>query len=335
MPRRSRRYQAAHDEAVGMIALVLGFLIYRQLSVLSFPWKIALVVLATSLLGISIVWTVRSARRRRTQSILLTDALRLTPPQFEERIQYLLRDLGWERVERVGGSGDGGVDLRAVYRGQRYIVQCKRYNGRVGPKYLRDLEGARHHEHADRALLVTTGHFTQQGVAWVRGKPIDLWDGRVLAVRFREQEIRRRDPERQAQARQRTRWTLGSLAALNLLVLLWATISAPVFSPTTEATIPPDQASSAVQAVAEDQPVPKPSPAPSESCGTATIQGVERLVLRDAPGLQSEKLADYPVGTEVQLICSETVVADGLLWQAVAIEGRTGWMSQRMLQLRR
>lgn len=335
MPRRTRRYQTRHDEGLGLGALVIGALIYRQLSTLTGPWKIALVILTTSLLGTAIVWAVRSARRRCKQHLLLTDARSLTPAQFEEQIQHLLQDLGWERVERVGGSGDGGVDLRAGYRGQRWIVQCKRYRDRVEPKYLRDLEGARQHERADRALLVTTGRFTQQGYAWARGKPIDLWDGRVLAVRFREQELRRRDPARQAQARQRTRWLLGSLATLNLLVLLWAMISAPVFSPTIEATIPPDQASTSIKVVAEEQPIPEPSPAPSESCGTATISGVERLVLRDAPGLQSEKLADYPAGTEVQLTCADAVAADGLLWQPVAIGERTGWMSQRMLLMRR
>ena len=334
MPRRRRRRQDQSDEAVGMIALVLGFLIYRQFSAVTFPWKIAFAALITSVAGTVIVWVVRSARRRRMQSIMLTDAMSLTPSEFEERIQYLLQDLGWERVERVGGSGDGGVDLRAVYQGQRYIVQCKRYNGRVGPQYLRDLEGARHHEQADRALLVTTGHFTQQGTAWVRGKPIDLWDGRVLAARFREQEIRRRDPERQHQTRQRTRWMLGGLAALNVLVLLWATVSAPVFSPASEAATVPDQPATSVKVVAEDQPIPEPSPT-ATLCGTATISGVERLVLRAAPGLQSAKIADYAAGTEVQLSCDEAVSADGLLWQAVVIDERTGWMSQRMLQRQR
>lgn len=332
MPRRRRRKQAESGDTAGIAALVLGALIYRQLSALSVPWKIALVVLVTSLLGTVIVWAVRSARRRYKQRILLTNALSLTPQQFEERIRYLLQDLGWERVERVGGSGDGGVDLRAIYRGQRYIVQCKRYRGRVGPQYLRDLEGARRHEHADRAMLVTTGYFTQQGYAWVRGKPIDLWDGRFLAARFREQDLRLHDPERQRQGQSRTRWILGSLAALNLLILLWATASAPIFRPQ---DVPAPYASSVIPAAADELPTSAPSPAAPESCGTATISGVERLVLRAAPGLQTEKLADYPVGTRVQLSCTDTVTADGLIWQPVQIDERMGWMSRRMLQLTR
>ncbi|HEY0739081.1 MAG TPA: restriction endonuclease [Herpetosiphonaceae bacterium] len=337
MPRRARRKQAEPGDAAGFGALVLGWLIYRQLSTLSLPWKIALAVLVTSIVGTGIVWAVRSARRRQKQHILLTNALSLTPQQFEKRIQYLLQDLGWERVEHVGGSGDGGVDLRAIYRGQRYIVQCKRYERRVEPKYLRDLEGARHHEHADRALLVTTGYFTQQGYAWVRGKPIDLWDGRVLAARFREQEIRLHDPERQRTGQRWTRWLLGGLAALNLLILLWATASAPLFLPLDQ---PVTYASGAVTAASDalptiELPAIAPSPAAPESCGTATISGVERLVLRAAPGLQTEKLADFPAGTRVLLSCADAVTADGLIWQPVQIEGRTGWMSRRMLQMSR
>lgn len=335
MPRRTRRRQTDPAEAVGVTALLIGALLYRQLSALSVPWKIALVVLITSLLGTIIVWAMRSARRRYKQRLVLADAMSLTPSQFEARIQDLLQDLDWEHVARSGGSGDGGVDLRAVYRGQRYIVQCKRYNGRVGPHYLRDLEGARQHEQADRALLVTTGHFTQQGRAWVRGKPIELWDGRLLAQRFREQAIRLRDPEHHRQGRQRTRWLLGSVATINLLVLLWATTSAPVFSPTGEAAAPPNQETSPRRAVSDARAIQEPSPTAPESCGTARISGVERLVLRAAPGLQTEKLADYPVGTEVLLSCAEAVTADGLIWQPVQIDERAGWMSQRMLQLTR
>lgn len=331
MPRRRRR-QDSPDEAVGIIALVMGGLMYRQLSAVSTPWKIALAVLITSILGTLIVWAVRSAHRRRKQQLLLADALHLTPTQFEERVQYLLQDLGWERVERSGGSGDGGVDLRGIDRGQRVIVQCKRYRGRVDPKYLRDLEGARHHERADRALLVTTGRFTRQGSAWVRGKPIELWDGSVLAARMAERQRRLEDPERQQRARRRTRSVLGSLAAVNAMVLLWAALSGPVVVPADDVadTRAPRPTPEALPDAT--RPIEVRQPEPGTSCGTATISGVERLVLRDAPGLQSEKLGDYPAGTVVTLRCDAPIEADQLVWQPVRVADQDGWMSRRMLK---
>lgn len=331
MPRRSRRHHASQDEGVGLVALVVSALIYHQISALTGPWKIALVVVITSIVGTAIIWIVRSTRRRRRQQLMRAEALNLTPAQFEERIQLLLHDLGWERVERVGSSGDGGVDLRGIYRGERWIVQCKRYAGRVEPTYLRDLEGARSHERADRALLVTTGRFTPQGYAWVRGKPIELWDGTILAECMEEQRQRLQDPEQQRE-RQHTRWLLGSLASLNALVLLWAAISAPVFVPSNPVSAPPPDAPMMEAQPVVDQPVTASEVEAPESCGTATISGVERLVLRAAPGLQSEKLANYPAGTVVMLACEEPITADGLVWQQVHINDQEGWMSQRMLR---
>jgi restriction system protein len=331
MPRRTRR-QADYDDALGITALVIGALIYRSLGALTVPWKIALVVLVTSLSATAIVWFVRAARRRRVQRLMLTDALNLTPAQFEERIRDLLQDLGWERVQWVGGSGDGGVDLRGIYRGQRYIVQCKRYRGRVAPHHLRELDGTRAHERADRALLVTTGRFTRQGYAWVRGKPIDLWDGTVLAHRCAEQDQRRQDPALRQHARSRTRWMLGSLAALNALVLGWATVSGPVFVPVERLATTTTSAPTAPSSAPAEQPVTARQPDAPLDCGQATISGVARLVLRSAPGLQSEKIADYPAGTVVTLGCSDPVDADGLIWQPVQVDDRDGWMSARMLQ---
>jgi hypothetical protein len=58
MPRRRRRRQPTPDDAVGLTALVLGLLMYRQLSAISFPWTIALTVVTISVVGTAVVWVV-------------------------------------------------------------------------------------------------------------------------------------------------------------------------------------------------------------------------------------------------------------------------------------
>lgn len=335
MPRTARRRrQTNEDNGVGLLALVIGAVLYRQLSGLAWQWKVALVVLVASLALVVLRWTVRFARRRQRQRLMLTDALSLSPSDFERRIQYLLQDLGWESVERVGGSGDGGVDLRGVYRGQRCIVQCKRYRDRVEPKYIRDLEGARHHEHADRAFLITTGRFTDQGREWVHGKPIELWDGAVLATKFYEQQVLLQQPAIQQQERRRTMRFLGSVAAINLLVLGWASVTAePVpFVAANQVPAMPSATAIEIRTSQASQAAPTNTPAASDTCGQATISGVERLVLRVAPGLQTERLNDYPAGTTVTMLCTTPVQADALLWQQVRVENAQGWMSKRFLK---
>ncbi len=64
----------------------------------------------------------------------------------------------------------------------------------------------------------------------------------------------------------------------------------------------------------------------------SAISGVKRLVLRDAPGLESKTLADYSAGTIVLLQCDEPIMADGLMWQRVHVANQDVWMSRRMLK---
>lgn len=336
MPRTSRRRQrqAEQDEAFGLLALVIGSVLYTKLSAFVWQWKIALAVVVTSLVSVTIAWGIRSARRRYRQQLMLTDALSLSPAEFEVRIKHLLQDLGWERVEHCGGSGDGGVDVHGRYNGQICIVQCKQYRGRVGPNYLRELFGTLQDSGATRAFLITTGYFTKQGYDFARGKPIELWDGQTLAKRFQEQQQRLQDPSIHRRERRRTRWILSSLAGINALVLGWAALTATPVAPVTMTQTQLSGAALAREtATSQGAYLVTPiAPTTTNICGEAAINGVERLVLRSAPGLQSERLRDYPARTIVTILCTTPVETDGLMWQNVRIENEQGWMSKRFLK---
>jgi hypothetical protein len=332
MPRKSRRarQQDEQGEAFGLLALVVGSLLYTRLRDWAWQWKVALVLIVVSVVGLLIIYIVRYLRGRERRRLMLADASGLSPGDFELRIKELLITLGWERVQHRGGSGDGGVDIQGIYRGERCIVQCKRYSKRVEPKYIRDLEGARHHERADRAFLITTGYFTPQGYQWARNKPIELWDGTTLADRFEEQDRLERDPARIQRRRQRDFWLVGGLAAANVLAVLWAFVTAAPMPPAMTSQSEAFAEAPAIAAV-ELESVADQVSAPA-TCGQAEINGVDRLVLRLAPGLQTQKLADYPAGTIVMLLCSNTIEADGRVWQQVRVEDREGWMSKRYLK---
>lgn len=87
-------------------------------------------------------------------------------------------------VQLTQASRDGGVDLNVVdhtpIRGGRYIVQAKRYQGGVGEPIIRDLYGTLLHSGAVKAILITTGYFTEDAVSFAQGKPIELVDGKAL-----------------------------------------------------------------------------------------------------------------------------------------------------------
>jgi restriction system protein len=87
-------------------------------------------------------------------------------------------------VEIAGAQGDHGTDLVVSRADERAIVQCKNYRAwSVGEPVLRDLFGAMHAADAARAYLVTTGRLSGPASAWIRGKPIEVWDGPALAGR--------------------------------------------------------------------------------------------------------------------------------------------------------
>jgi restriction system protein len=108
------------------------------------------------------------------------DLSQISPTEFENMVVEWYRSQGHE-TKRVGGSGDHGVDIMVkTVEGERWIVQCKRWQGYVGEPTVRDVYGALQHEEADRAVIVTTGHFTAQARQWAAGKPISLIEGQEL-----------------------------------------------------------------------------------------------------------------------------------------------------------
>lgn len=103
--------------------------------------------------------------------------------QFEDYISNLFRQLGFE-VEATSYSGDGGVDLVAIYNkpvfSGKYIIQCKNWVGPVGQPEVRDLYGVVMDQRANKGILITPSDYTQQAYDFANGKNIELINGAVL-----------------------------------------------------------------------------------------------------------------------------------------------------------
>lgn len=104
----------------------------------------------------------------------------LSPSEFEQLVASTYRDQG-HRVEVVGSTGDHGIDLVVHTRnGETWLVQCKKYRGKVGEPVVRDFYGVLRASQADAGAIVTTGLITPQARLWAEGKPIHLYDGRAF-----------------------------------------------------------------------------------------------------------------------------------------------------------
>jgi hypothetical protein len=121
----------------------------------------------------------RAARDRTDFADGLTRSdLRAFPPErFADWCAARLREQGY-RVTAVGGLCDPSVDLIAERERERLVVQCKRWFGArpVTEPQVQELYGAMQHEHANGAVVITTGVFSEPTLLKAKGTPIRLWD---------------------------------------------------------------------------------------------------------------------------------------------------------------
>lgn len=88
---------------------------------------------------------------------------------FEHRVAEYYRGQGY-RVEHTGtgatlGMSDGGIDLKLFRGGEYTVVQCKHWNtGQVPHNAVHELIGVMHTQGAQRAVLISSGEFTNHAM---------------------------------------------------------------------------------------------------------------------------------------------------------------------------
>lgn len=117
----------------------------------------------------------------------LAEVLALTASEFEGFTGRLLAFCGYEQIQRVGGSGDLGIDLVALDgRGSKVVVQCKKFKpgSQVTSPTIQQFIGMMHvHHRAQQGIVVTTSTFTQPAMALAKQHGIILIDGvRLLTI---------------------------------------------------------------------------------------------------------------------------------------------------------
>lgn len=106
----------------------------------------------------------------------------MSPARFERYVAHLFATSGYA-VRLVGGSGDGGVDVRVWRDGTAGVVQCKRYrpDRSLGPAAVRELVGTRTHERVRIAWLATTAPLSPAAQLLADEEGIIVLDAQALA----------------------------------------------------------------------------------------------------------------------------------------------------------
>jgi restriction system protein len=99
---------------------------------------------------------------------------------FEIYLENLYRRLGY-KVERVGKMADYGADLIIEKDGIRTAVQAKRWNNPVNVKAIQEINTAKAHYNATKALAITNNRFTSNAILLARENKVELIDRQKLA----------------------------------------------------------------------------------------------------------------------------------------------------------
>jgi hypothetical protein len=172
---------------------------------------------------------------------------KLSPADFERLVAETYRDQG-HQVDIVGQTGDHGIDLVVHTRkGETWLVQCKKYRGKVGEPIIRDFYGAIRAANADAGAVVTSGTITASARLWAEGKPIFLYDGEEFLQVIQTTHIRKSLPP---EAKKRP------------------VVSQPVAAPS-PVVMQPAYAAAVAAPVAVAQPIYMPAPTPVKTVDPA------------------------------------------------------------------
>ncbi len=96
---------------------------------------------------------------------LLEAVKAVSPEHFEELVVELLVKIGYGRGQRVGRSGDGGIDgivTQDRLGFEKVYVQAKRWNtAQVGEPEIRNFSGSLDPHGATRGVFITTSRFSE------------------------------------------------------------------------------------------------------------------------------------------------------------------------------
>lgn len=78
----------------------------------------------------------------------LADLKQLTSREFEFFCSTYLASIGYKRIKVTPPTRDGGKDIVAYKQGNKYVVECKKYDKTVGVKVIRGLYAVAHTSNA-------------------------------------------------------------------------------------------------------------------------------------------------------------------------------------------
>lgn len=123
--------------------------------------------------------TIRILRELKLRKSGIYDIDKMSGREFEEYLRVLLKDRGYS-VQLTPASGDYGADLILSTKGNKIIVQAKRYKKNVGVKAVQEIAAAQKYYNSDECWVITNWFFTEPAKKLAKTNNVRLVDRNQL-----------------------------------------------------------------------------------------------------------------------------------------------------------
>ncbi|MBQ2768053.1 MAG: restriction endonuclease [Clostridia bacterium] len=100
--------------------------------------------------------------------------------EFENEAKMILKEIGFSNVNLTKMSGDCGADILAEKDYATYVIQCKRYETKVGNDAVQQVYAAKKYYDKDIAVVITNSHYTEAAKMMAEQMSVRLWDRQTL-----------------------------------------------------------------------------------------------------------------------------------------------------------
>ena len=101
--------------------------------------------------------------------------------EFESYVGEYFKHQGYTVKQSFSQKPDGGIDIWLTKDGELSLVQCKHWKAKkVGIQVLREMYGVMIEHNASKMIIVTSGDFTSEAIAYAQDKRLWLVNGSEL-----------------------------------------------------------------------------------------------------------------------------------------------------------
>ncbi|MDD7114580.1 MAG: restriction endonuclease [Lachnospiraceae bacterium] len=134
--------------------------------------------------AICLILAVKQMIKTHYLNLTMRKVDKLSGRAFEKYLRVQFRHLGY-RVRLTESSHDYGADLVIKKRGEKIVVQAKRYEKNVGIAAVQEAVGSIAYYDADRAMVVTNSGFTKSARNLARQNDVELWGRYDIQKKFK------------------------------------------------------------------------------------------------------------------------------------------------------